>query len=289
MFWRKYQVADWSLHDLETAGLNPILLESLRGLRTSQSYRLTAFMQMLSELGPRAPSQAEKNMILLYCKRGPMGLERILPWRGLREWIEALTLAFLAALLVRNFLFAPFRIPSGSMIPSILIGDHVFASMYRYGLRLPFTQIRLFSQPVQRGEIIIFPFPENPELDYIKRVIALGGETLEIRDRQVFINGTPLAEPYAFYDLEVLAQLRARGHEAIFDNFGPITVPKGHLFMMGDNRLGSADSRVWGFVKESTVKGKASIVYWSHDPRSGLLGGYHWERLGMLLHKNSKP
>ena len=165
------------------------------------------------------------------------------------------------------------------MLQTIQIGDYIFASMYTYGLKLPFTDDKLLSQPVERGDIVIFPYPRDPSIDYIKRTIGLPGETLEIREDQVFINGERLDEPYAFFEGK---QRLALGGDRI-SNFGPVTVPEGKLFVMGDNRYNSADSRFWGFLDVEQVMGKGRIIYWHHDPRESLFSGYRLDRLFSTL------
>jgi len=214
-------------------------------------------------------------------RRSLLRLERIIPHRATREWVEALIIALAVAVVFRTFLFAPFKIPSGSMIPTIRIGDHLFASKFSYGLPIPFIDARLFAQEVRRGDIVIFPYPLDPSVDYIKRVIGTGGETVEMRGRTVYIDGTPLDEPYAYYDPRIVKQFERRGQP--LPDYGPVTVPEGKLFVMGDNRLNSADSRVWGFVDVDDVIGEGLIVYWSHDPRAGLLSGYRLGRIGTIL------
>ncbi|MDP7157156.1 MAG: signal peptidase I, partial [SAR324 cluster bacterium] len=176
---------------------------------------------------------------------------------------------------VRTYVIAPFKIPSGSMIPTIQIGDHIFASMYSYGAWLPFTDDKLLAQPVKRGDIVIFPYPRDPSIDYIKRTVGLPGETLEIREDQVFINGEPLDEPYAYFEGK---QRLALGGDRI-SNFGPITIPEDRLFVMGDNRYNSADSRFWGFLDAQQVMGKGRFIYWHHDPRESLFSGYQLDRV----------
>ncbi|MBQ32270.1 MAG: signal peptidase I [Deltaproteobacteria bacterium] len=199
----------------------------------------------------------------------------MIPNRTVREWVEALLFALIVAGIVRTYVIAPFKIPSGSMIPTIQIGDHIFASMYSYGAWLPFTDDKLLAQPVKRGDIVIFPYPRDPSIDYIKRTVGLPGETLEIREDQVFINGEPLDEPYAYFEGK---QRLALGGDRI-SNFGPITIPEDRLFVMGDNRYNSADSRFWGFLDAQQVMGKGRFIYWHHDPRESLFSGYQLDRV----------
>jgi signal peptidase I len=198
-----------------------------------------------------------------------------------REWVDALVFAIVIAAVVRTFLIAPFKIPSGSMYPTIEVGDHIFATMFDYGIPVPFTDIKLGRQEIQRGDIVIFPFPSDPDIDYIKRVVGRGGETVEMKGEQVYIDGKPLAEPYAWYDPHVVNARRLNGQAP--PNFGPIRVPPGKLFVMGDNRYNSSDSRFWGFVDEKTVKGRGWVIYFSHDPGKGWFSGYRIGRIASQL------
>lgn len=183
-----------------------------------------------------------------------------------REWAESIVIAVVLALLIRTFVVQAFKIPSGSMLPTLQIGDHILVNKLIYRFEKP-----------SRGDIIVFKFPYGDGKDFIKRVIGLPGETIELRDKQVFINGQPLEETYAIYkDPHILTNPHSPR-----DNFGPVKVPEGHLFVMGDNRDQSMDSRFWGFLDMGKIKGKAFIIYWSWDrehfrPR--------WERISKLIH-----
>jgi signal peptidase I len=163
-----------------------------------------------------------------------------------REYAEALIIAVLLALTIRTFVVQAFVIPSGSMLPTLRIGDYLLVNKFVYLFR-----------PIRRGDIIVFKFPQDEARDFIKRVVGLPGETLEIRDRQVFIDGKPLHEPYAVYSEPPLLGSPVPYH------LGPMVIPPGHLFMMGDNRDNSLDSRSWGLLEESKVVGEASIIYFS--------------------------
>ncbi len=191
-----------------------------------------------------------------------------------REWTEAILIAAVLALFVRTFVVQAYKIPSGSMEDTLLIGDHLLVNKFLYGTHIPFTNIKFLPiREPKRGDIIVFKFPENEKVDYIKRVIGTGGDTVEIKDKQVFVNHTALVEPYTVYkDRGVQAN---RGTPR--DNFGPVKVPKGKLFMMGDNRDRSFDSRYWRFVDESKVQGKAFIIYWSWDGGDSWV---RWDRIG---------
>ena len=202
-----------------------------------------------------------------------------------REYVEAILIAVLLALFVRTFVVQAFKIPSGSMLPTLQIGDHLLVNKFSYGVKLPVTGTVLFSRPgPARGDVVVFRFPRDRSLDYIKRVIGIGGDTIEVRDKQVFVNGEKVADPHAhFTSREIMSA--AGGPK---DNFGPVTVPVGKIFVMGDNRDTSYDSRFWGFVDLRDVRGKALIIYWSWDVEQSLfsLGRFtsiRWERLADLV------
>ncbi len=194
-----------------------------------------------------------------------------------RENVEAILLAIVLALFIRTFVVQAFKIPSGSMKQTLLIGDHILVSKFIYGIKIPFTQTTLIPiRDPQRSDIVVFKFPEDPAKDFIKRVVGVADDVIEIKDKQVFINGKKENHPYGVhtdpYTIPVGIQPR--------DNFGPITVPPNSLFVMGDNRDHSYDSRFWGFVDLEKVKGKAFIIYWSWNKEDF---GVRWRRLGQLL------
>jgi len=196
----------------------------------------------------------------------------------LREYAEALIVALLLALVVRTFVVQAFKIPSGSMLPTLQIGDHILVNKFVYGARLeiPLTQISLGRLPGLRkprpGDVIVFIWPKDRSKDFIKRVIAVEGQTIEIRNRQVLIDGKPWDDPHA---------TRVEAHTPGSDNFGPFTVPPDHVFAMGDNRDQSFDSRFWGPVPIADIKGQALIIYWSWD---GPDRWVRWERIGRLVY-----
>ena len=180
-----------------------------------------------------------------------------------REYVEAILWALVLTLFLRAFVIQAFRIPSESMLDTLLVGDFLFVNKFEYGPKIPFTHIRValpaISREPKRGDIIVFQYPNNPSQDYIKRCIATGGETVQVREKHVIVNGDTLSEPYAIH---IDPQIRPAGYD-YRDNFGPLTVPKGELFMMGDNRDNSYDSRFWGTVKMDLVKGRAMFIYFS--------------------------
>lgn len=201
-------------------------------------------------------------------------LNRFIKNKLLREWIEAALFALIIAAIFRTWLYAPYRIPTGSMIHTIEIGDQLFVNQHAYGFKIPFTQTKLFLSSVQRGDIIVFPYPLNPKIDFIKRVIGMQGDKIELSGEKVYINGTLEVAEYLYYDPAAVVIPENR----------TIIVPPGKLWVMGDNRRNSSDSRVWGFVDEISVKGKGTIIYWSHNPTHNLLTGYRFDRIATLLH-----
>ena len=212
-----------------------------------------------------------------------------------REYAEAIIIAMLLAFAIRVFVIQAFKIPSGSMIPTLQIGDHILVSKLSYGLQWPgdctvkmsfppitcYTSDTLmeFGEP-DRGDVIVFRYPQDEDKDFIKRVIGLPGETLEVRNKVVYINGTALNdEPYA----QRIDHGIIDGSINPRDNFGPIVVPEGSYFVMGDNRDQSLDSRFWGYVKKAKVKGKAFRIYWSWSGRGDWTEWVRWERLGKAI------
>jgi signal peptidase I len=214
-----------------------------------------------------------------------------------REYTESIIIAVVLALVIRTFVVQAFKIPSGSMEDTLLIGDHILVNKLSYGLQIPFldSKVRIFGlmDDPERGDIIVFPFPRDPSRDFIKRVVGLPGDRVEVRQHRAFINGEPLKEPYVKLDE------RAVTHPSRYSHWGPEVVPAGKLFVMGDNRDNSADGRDWGFLDSSQVKGRAFIIYWSWDsseskffwlgnipipnPKAVLIDGIRWGRIGKLL------
>jgi signal peptidase I len=204
----------------------------------------------------------------------------------IREYAEAIFIAVLLALFIRAFVVQAFKIPSGSMKPTLQIGDHILVNKFVYGIKIPFTDKELLpiGHPA-RQDIVVFRYPVDPSKDFIKRVIGLPGDTVLIRDKTVFVNGQQLEEPYiTFSDKRILSAAASPR-----DNMNAITVPPGSLFVMGDNRDESYDSRFWKFVDMSQLKGKAFIIYWSWNSEGGLswspdMSYVRWNRLGRWLH-----
>ena len=225
--------------------------------------------------------------------------------RWFDSWMRSLGMALVLFLIIRTFLLEAFQIPSGSMERTLLAGDFLFVNKAVYGAQIPGTNARLprFNTP-HRGDVIVFAYPKDPSLSYVKRVIGVGGDTVEMRLGQVFVNGHALEEPYVQRmdplhdqsDREFNWQreyvLRGgderRRYHPTRDTWGPLRVPLGRYFVLGDNRDNSADSRYWGFVDESAVKGRPLVVYFSYDrgTRDAFpwLTEIRWSRLGSLIH-----
>jgi signal peptidase I len=197
-----------------------------------------------------------------------------------RDWAEALVVAFLIAMVIRAFILQAYRIPSSSMEDTLLKGDHILATKFTYGLTIPFTTEKIWGADriPQRGDIIIFTFPQNHAMDFVKRVIGLPGDTLEIRDKKVYINGKPYVTGTEKYtDPFSLSP----GQGKVRDNSGSVVVSPGHVFVMGDNRDQSYDSRFWGQVPIENIKGKAFIIYFSWTSEKPWIR--YW-RIGHLVH-----
>lgn len=225
-----------------------------------------------------------------------------------REYTEAIIIAVLLALLIRAFVVQAFKIPSGSMLETLQIGDHILVNKFVYGLKFPFSDNRflIFNTP-RKGDIIVFSFPGNKDIqectsfshnlsarvgnafnrgnpfylfkddcrDFIKRVVGVGGDKIEIKNKKVYVNNVPLDESYTVYKDDKMSPAR--------DNFGPFTVPRRSFFVMGDNRDQSYDSRFWGIVDMNEIKGKAFIIYWSWNGEGGLFDKVRWNRIGKAL------
>ena len=188
-----------------------------------------------------------------------------------REYAEAAVIAIILALLIRTFVVQAFKIPSGSMEPTLLVGDHILVNKFLYGIKIPFINKTLIpiSEP-KHDDVIVFIYPVDKSKDFIKRAIGLPGDKIEILDNKIHINGKPYKDSHGYY---ADAGRRTSGSEGK-SHFGPVTVPEDHLFVMGDNRNHSYDSRFWGFVPLDSVKGKAFIIYWSWP---------HWKRFLHLI------
>jgi len=186
-----------------------------------------------------------------------------------REYLESIVVAVILALFIRTFAIQAFKIPTGSMEENLLIGDHLLVNKLVYSPSFGPLENALFGKrAIERGHVVVFKYPEDANRDFIKRVIGLPGETVEIRNKQVYIDGEPLDEPYVRFlnpplrpdDPEYGLRSEARG-----DNWGPEVVPEDKLLVLGDNRDNSRDGRFWGFLPRDQVKGRALIVYWSYE------------------------
>jgi signal peptidase I len=185
-----------------------------------------------------------------------------------REYLESVVVAVVLALFIRTFVVQAFKIPTGSMEENLLIGDHLLVTKVVYSPSLlPLERALLPKKEIRRGHVVVFKFPEDPSRDFIKRVVGLPGEKVEIRNKTVYIDGQPLVEDYVHF-LEPPAHPEEAEHVYRGDTrstWGPEVVPAGHLFVLGDNRDNSRDSRFWGFLARDQVKGRALLVYWSYD------------------------
>lgn len=194
-----------------------------------------------------------------------------------REYAKTFIIAILIALFVRTFVVQAFKIPSGSMKETLLVGDHVLVSKFSYGVKLPLVRKTLIPLGTpEQGDIAVFIYPEDRSKDFIKRVIAVEGDLVEIRNKKIFVNGVLYTDDYGIYRDETIYPRSVQPR----DNFGPVRVPEGHVFTMGDNRDESYDSRFWGFVSLEDFHGKAFLIYWSWN---GNDRSVRWNRIGTIL------
>jgi len=193
----------------------------------------------------------------------------------IKEYVEPIVIAVLIALFIRAFVVQAFKIPSSSMEPTLLVGDHLLVNKFIYGIRIPYTDIKFFQyRKPQRGDIIVFIFPKDRKKDFIKRVIATEGEKVVIIRNKIYINDKLIDDPWGHFTMP----------RSTIEDYGPVKVPEDSLFVMGDNRDNSQDSRFWGFVKLNEVKGKALIIYFSWDSNSqDPLNKIRWVRFGKLI------
>ncbi len=191
-----------------------------------------------------------------------------------REYAESIAIAVILALLIRTFIVQPFKIPSGSMEDTLAIGDHLLVSKFIYGTMVPFMGQRILKiRDPKRGDVIVFEYPLDADKDFIKRVIGVPGDEIEIRHKKVYVNGKAYENPHEVHKgKDTLA-----GEQTPRDNFGPLRVPAGSYFVMGDNRDNSYDSRFWGFVDQGKIKGLAFIKFWSWDSNNSRV---RWRSIG---------
>lgn len=210
-------------------------------------------------------------------KEERMGKKKII-----KEYVEPIVIAILIALFIRTFIVQAFKIPSSSMEPTLQVGDHLLVNKFIYGIKIPFMDTKYFqSRKPQRGDIVVFIYPKDRSKDFIKRVIGKEGEKVEIVRNKIYINDQLIDDPWGHYD----EGSPAAKYLQPMERFGPVVVPEGSLFVLGDNRDNSQDSRFWGYVNFNEVKGKALIIYFSWDRYAqNLLGKIRWVRFGKLIH-----
>ncbi|MDX1646718.1 MAG: signal peptidase I [Longimicrobiales bacterium] len=221
---------------------------------------------------------------------------------SLGDWLKSVAIAFILFLFIRATVVEAYKIPTSSMESTLLVGDFLLVNKATYGARLPGTDIELpaLAEP-RRGDVVVFHPPHEPEKNYVKRVVGISGDTLEMKNKQLFLNGSPLWEPYARHldrrgdavhpDMEwqshhLIASTRTEYHPTR-DNWGPLVVPEGRYFVLGDNRDNSEDSRYWGFVTRDRIRGRPWIVYYSYIPphpdSTSALPAVRWDRLGKRI------
>jgi signal peptidase I len=204
--------------------------------------------------------------------------DRSQPRSKVREYAEAIAIAVVLALLIRTYVVQAYKIPSGSMLETLQIGDHLLVNKFLYGIPVPFTHERILPlRNVQQGDVIVFKYPEDETKDFIKRVVGVPGDTIEIVNKTVYVNGKPYHIPSEQHTDPLIypADLQPR------DNLGRFTVPPDSYFVMGDNRDHSLDSRFWGFVRTAEIQGKAVVIYWSWDGQDGRV---RFGRIGRMIH-----
>jgi signal peptidase I len=203
-----------------------------------------------------------------------------------REYTESIIIAVILALFIRTWVVQAFKIPTGSMENNLLVGDHLLVDKFAFSPTLSdFERTFLPISHIKRGDVIVFKYPVEPDRDFIKRVIGLPGETLQMKQKKIYINGKALDEPYVHFIRPLNPERAELGDPR--DEFGPVTVPPNQYFMMGDNRDNSADSRVWGFLPAEYVKGRALMIYWSYEPdeNGGIMAALTGTRWNRLLHQ----
>ena len=183
-----------------------------------------------------------------------------------REYFESIVVAVILALFIRTFVVQAFKIPTGSMEENLLIGDHLLVNKFIYGpTAFAAEKAVLPIANIKRGDVLVFKYPVEPDRDFIKRVVGLPGETVEVKERKIYINGTVVDDSHAHYLLPTTSDYHEVTSFDVRERYGPVTVPANHYFVMGDNRDNSQDSRYWGFLPRELVKGKALVIYWSYE------------------------
>jgi len=195
-----------------------------------------------------------------------------------REYAEAIIIAVLLALVIRQFAVQAFTIPSGSMMDTLLIGDYILVNKFLLGPEIPFTDKHLPGlRSPEHGDVVVFKYPNDETRDFIKRIVAVGGDTIQVKDNRVWLNGKLIEEPYV---MPGSFRSGLSTHCGYLYGCEPLVVPPSSYFVMGDNRDNSQDSRYWGFVKREKIRGKAFLIYWSWNAENHWL---RWRRLGMYL------
>jgi signal peptidase I len=207
--------------------------------------------------------------------------ERMERKKIIKEYLEPIAIAILIALFIRTFVVQAFKIPSSSMEPTLQVGDHLLVNKFIYGIKFPFIETKYFQfKKPQRGDIIVFVYPKDRSKDFIKRVIGTEGEKVQIVHNKIYINNQLIDDPWGRYD----ERAPSTKYLQPMERFGPVTVPVNSVFVLGDNRDNSQDSRFWGFVNVNEVKGKALIIYFSWDRYAqNLLGKVRWMRFGKVI------
>jgi signal peptidase I len=200
-----------------------------------------------------------------------------------RDYLQPILIAVLIALFVRTFIVQAFEIPSGSMQPTLRIGDYILVNKFIYGIIIPYAHTRLFAfEKPKRGDVIVFLYPLNPSKDFVKRVIATEGEKVQIIQNRVYVNDTLIQDPWGHFSYKWPA-----AYLQMMENFGPVVVPKDSFFVLGDNRENSDDSRFWGFVPLDDVLGKAFVIYFSWNQHAeNLWDKVRWSRIGTSISAN---
>lgn len=235
--------------------------------------------------------------------RSDVGSRRTRLRQGVGDWIRSIAIAFALFLLIRATVVEAFKIPTSSMEGTLLVGDFLLVNKAVYGAHLPGTALSLppFAEP-ERGDVIVFNPPHEPDKNYVKRVVGVPLDTLEMHDKRLFLNGSPVYEPYVRHldrrgdavhpDMEwqshhLIAAGPPRGYHPTRDNWGPIVVPEGRYFVLGDNRDNSEDSRYWGFVSRDRIRGRPWLVYYSYIPSAAdslpHFPHVRWSRLGTII------
>ncbi|MBN1292141.1 MAG: signal peptidase I [Candidatus Latescibacteria bacterium] len=201
-----------------------------------------------------------------------------------KDWIEPILIAFILAFLIRAYIIQPFKVPSSSMEDTLLIGDHFIAVKFLYGSKIPFSNKRILKiRDPKPGDVLVFKYPEDPSKDFVKRCVAVGGQVLEIKNKEIFVDGKLQQLPVCakLIDKAILPE-----RLGLRDNFPPTVVPQGNVFVMGDNRDNSNDSRYWGPVPYDNIKGNALLIYWSWNtdkPRYDVLHRIRWNRFCSMI------